>query len=105
MTFITFLTWAYSCVGLISLTAYFPQIMSLIKNPDSARGTALSSWVIWTFTSGISFFYASFVAHDIYMIWVSGVSFSGTVAVTALTLYARHKEKLPTLGGEFQTYP
>jgi len=105
MTYIDIITWAYSCVGIVSLTAYLPQIIKLIREPDSAHKIALSSWLIWTLTGGISVCYAAGVAHDPYITWVAGVGFAGTVAVTGLTLYVRLKAKLPSLGGEVQTYP
>jgi len=82
----TLITFLYLCTGIISIIAYFPTIRDLNKKIASAN---ISSYFLWTLTTGVSFLYALIIISDILLIIITGLSF--VCCMTILTLVFKLK--------------
>lgn len=95
MKIIAFLTFqnsivvAYSIIGFISLVAYLPQIMALLKSKGSAKDLSLQTWFVWSLDALVSLFYAIFVLQDLIASIVFGVDFLGALCILSLASYNR----------------
>lgn len=58
------ITILYGACGLVALLAYLPQIKILMNSEDHRKSVVLSTWLMWTITTGTSFLYAYFVIND-----------------------------------------
>ena len=64
---------AYACVGIIVAIGYLPTIKDLwIHKKKSAN---ITSYIIWTITTGIAFLYSLFILPDLLFRIVSGLNF------------------------------
>ena len=75
------LTVAYAGVGIIGIIAYWPMIKDIYFHKKSSAN--VTSYILWTITSGIAFIYSIFILPDLLFRIVSGTNF----AACALILY------------------
>jgi len=79
---------AYGLVGIVTLIAYVPTIKDLcIHKKPSAN---ITSYAIWTVTSGISFMYGLFILQDFLFKMVSGIGFGACATVLVLSLMLKN---------------
>jgi hypothetical protein len=78
------ITILYGACGLIALLAYLPQIKTLMESEEHRKSLVLSTWAMWTITSGVTFLYAYFVVSDIFF---SLVSLVGCICCLIIFLY------------------
>ena len=74
---------AYAGVGVISIVAYWPTIKDLYNKKPSAN---ITSYVLWTATTGIAFLYGLFILPDFLFRAVSGLNFGACVTVLTMSL-------------------
>lgn len=55
----------YPLVPVIGIAAYFPQIISLLKNKTCIESFTLSMWWTWAFASVLGFGYSWFALNDV----------------------------------------
>ena len=72
--------------------AYFPQIITLLKNKDGAHSTSLMTWFMWVVALGINTAYAAFVNGDRYFLLSTASSLTGTAAVFFIACYKRWQQ-------------
>ncbi len=83
------LTFAYASIGIISNIAYWPTIRDLyVYKKPSAN---LTSYLLWTATSGIAFLYGLFILKDPLFRIVSGLSFSANFLIAILSTNLKRK--------------
>lgn len=80
----------YPLVTLLSISGYLPQIWNLIRASSPNDSFALSGWVTWIATSGISLGYGIFHLKDLMFCITTGSSLVLITAVVGLVLYNRH---------------
>ena len=81
---IKLLSIAYACVGIISLLAYWPTIRDLSHHKKPSAN--ISSFSLWTITSGITLLYSIFILPDLLFRLVSGLNFFACSIVLILSL-------------------
>ena len=82
--FLQVLSVAYGSVGIVTLIAYFPTIKDLYVHKKPSAN--ITSYAIWTATSGIGFMYGLFVLQDFLFRMVSGIGFAACATVLVLSL-------------------
>lgn len=80
---------AYSIIGFISLVAYLPQILKLLRSKTSSKDVSLQTWAVWSVDAMVSLFYAIFILQDMIASIVFGVDFLGALCILGLTTYNR----------------
>jgi len=75
------LTTAYAGAGIIGAAAYWPTIKDLYYHKKSSAN--ISTYKIWTVTSGIAFSYSLLILPDLFFRIASGIGF----ALCALILF------------------
>lgn len=80
----------YPLVGLLSLIAYLPQILNLIKAQSDCSTVSLTSWMIWLLSSGLTWWYSAVAVDDFAFFAVSSIHFICISAVVALIAYNRY---------------
>lgn len=83
-TFSQLLTIAYGCVGIIGFVAYWPTIKDLHFHKKPSAN--ISSYVVWTTTTGVTFLYSIFVLSDLVFRAVSALYFFACLVVLFLRL-------------------
>lgn len=79
---------AYACVGVVQTIGYWPTLRDLYyKKKKSAN---ISSYVIWTFCSGVTFLYSLFILPDTLFRIVSGVEFASCAAILLFSIRLRN---------------
>ncbi|MFH1228130.1 MAG: hypothetical protein V1701_09545 [Planctomycetota bacterium] len=78
------LVMAYGATGIVGFIAYWPTIKDLYYHKKPSAN--ISSYVLWTATSGIAFLYAMFVLPDLLFIIVSGMNFAACALVLLLSI-------------------
>lgn len=79
----------YAVSGPLSFLAYFPQIITLLKNQDGAHSTSLLTWLMWVIALSINTLYAGLVNGDRYFLLSTASSLSGTLLVFVIAIYKR----------------
>lgn len=69
--------------------AYFPQIITLLKNKDGAHSTSLMTWFMWVVALSINTAYAACVNGDRYFLLSTASSLAGTAMVFFIACYKR----------------
>ena len=69
--------------------AYFPQIITLLKNKDGAHSTSLLTWFMWVLALSINTAYAAWVNGDRYFLLSTASSLLGTACVFVIACYKR----------------
>ncbi len=78
------LTVSYLSVGIVGAFAYWPTIKDLYKYKRPSANVV--SYLIWTFTTGITFLYSVFVLPDVFFRIVSLANFLACTIVLILRL-------------------
>jgi hypothetical protein len=78
------ITIAYGGVGIVSSIAYWPTIKDLYFHKKPSAN--VSSYIIWTATSGVTFLYSLFVLPDLLFRIVSGLNFLACATVLFLSI-------------------
>lgn len=79
---------AYASIGVISIIAYWPTIRDLYHKKPSAN---ISSYLLWTATSGVAFLYSLFILPDLLLRIVIGLNFGACALVLILSIKLRHR--------------
>ena len=83
----------YGVVGIISLMAYWPTIRDLLNKKPSAN---TESYVIWGFTTFVTFMYSIFVLPDFLFRMISGLNFLICVTIAILSVHLKRQgAKIP----------
>lgn len=83
---------SYGAVGIVSVLAYWPTIKDLYHHQKPSAN--VTSYVLWSITTGISFLYSIFIVPDTLFIVVSGCYFVGCFAILLLILHLKYKKHL-----------
>jgi hypothetical protein len=75
--------------------AYFPQIITLLRNKDGAHSTSLMTWFMWVLALSINTAYAGWVNGDRYFLLSTASSLLGTVLVFLIASYKRWRRSNP----------
>ncbi|MBI2589018.1 hypothetical protein HYW35_02340 [Candidatus Saccharibacteria bacterium] len=75
---------AYAGVGVVGLIAYWPTIKDLYHHQKPSAN--VSSYAIWTATSGTGFLYSLFILPDLLFRIVSGINFGACALVPFLSI-------------------
>ncbi|MDP1760440.1 MAG: hypothetical protein Q8L01_03295 [Candidatus Woesebacteria bacterium] len=75
---------AYGGVGIVGFIAYWPTIKDLYFHKKPSAN--ISSYVLWTATSGIAFLYSLFILPDLLFRAVSGMNFIACTIVLFLSI-------------------
>lgn len=86
------LTVAYAGVGVVSLIAYWPTIKDLYHHKKPSAN--ITSYMIWTATSGIAFLYSLFILPDFLFRFVSSVNFGSCAVVLLLSIRLKNDRKI-----------
>ena len=78
------ITIAYAGVGVVGLIAYWPTIKDLYYHQKPSAN--VTSYIIWTLTSGVAFLYSLFILPDLLFRIVSGINFGACAMVLLLSL-------------------
>ncbi|MBS3143330.1 hypothetical protein J4446_00415 [Candidatus Woesearchaeota archaeon] len=87
---LTIIAFLYASTGIIATIGYIPTIRDLIKKIASAN---IHSYVIWTFCSCITFFYALLVISDLLLEIVTGLNFASCAIILILALKLKYKKQ------------
>ncbi len=71
-TLLIILSFLYASTGIVATIGYLPTIKDLLKRKKSAN---ISSYIVWTFCSLISFLYALIIVSDLLLEIVTGLNF------------------------------
>lgn len=89
--FLNFLVFAYAATGVVATIGYFPTIRDLWHHKKMSAN--LNSYIIWTFTGGITFLYSLFILPNLLFRIVSGLSFACCAIILLLSMQLRYKSK------------
>lgn len=80
------LIFAYACVGVFAAIGYWPTIRDLYHHKKPSAN--ITSYILWTATSGIAFLYSIFILPDLLFRIVSGINFlsCGTILILSISL-------------------
>ena len=88
--FLKILTAAYACVGIISAIGYWPTIKDVYFHKKPSAN--ISTYAVWTLTSGISLLYGTFILNDFFFRFVAGVGFVCCFTVLILTINLKYRK-------------
>ena len=83
------IVFAYACTAVIATIGYIPTIKDLWL--DKKKSANISSYVIWTVSSAISFLYALFVLPDLLFQIVSGLGFLSCAIILGLSVILKNR--------------
>lgn len=75
--------------------AYWPQIVSIHRDPDRAIAVSLSTWIIFTAANVATVIYALMALEALVVAAVFGVNAVGCAAIVMFTAYKRFRHRLP----------
>jgi uncharacterized protein with PQ loop repeat len=74
----------------ISIASYLPQLVKLVKDKTDSASVSIGSWMIWVYTSAISFIYALFENGDLLFMLSSGLAVFFCALVLGILAFNRH---------------
>ena len=80
---------AYGVTAVVDIVAYWPTIKDLYYHKKASAN--ISSFLLWTITTGIAFLYSIFILSDILLRVVSGMIFFSNALVLILSLSLRNR--------------
>jgi len=86
---------AYASVGILNAIAYWPTIKDLYYHKKPSAN--ISSYVLWTMTTGISSLYGAFILQDPLFRVVAGAGFVSCLTVLILSLNLKYKERIKNI--------
>lgn len=89
MSLVSFLPYIYSVMGLIMISAYIPQIRTLLKGRGDCRDLSLTTWWIWTVGSVVNSAYGWWVLADFRYTFFCVVTLILCAVITGLIHYRR----------------
>lgn len=75
---------AYASVAVIEIIAYWPTIRDLHHHKKQSAN--ITSFALWTFTTGIAFLYSLFILPDFLFRLVSGLNFGACFVILILAI-------------------
>ncbi len=81
---------AYASTAVIATIGYIPTITDLWLHKKKSAN--ISSYVIWTVSSGISFLYALFILPDVLFQIVSGLGFLSCLFILVLSVILKYRK-------------
>lgn len=81
---------AYASVAVVATIGYIPTIKDLWLHKKMSAN--ISSYVIWTACSGISFLYALFILPDLLFRIVSGLNFASCALILLLSVALKYRK-------------
>ncbi|MBS3073431.1 hypothetical protein J4465_01385 [Candidatus Pacearchaeota archaeon] len=78
------LIFAYASVGIIATIGYIPTIKDLWFHKKMSAN--ISSYIIWTFCSAITFLYALLIISDLLLEIVTGLNFACCAIILILSI-------------------
>jgi len=84
------LTGAYASVGIIATIGYAPTIKDLFHKKMSAN---ITSYIAWTFCSGITFVYSITMFSDLLLKIVTGLNFACCAIILGLALIIKNTKR------------
>lgn len=88
--FINIITFFYGISGIISFIAYFPTIKDLLNEKASSN---ISTYFIWTFTTGIASLYGLLVLNNLMFNIVINLQFLACLIVLLLSIRLKINKK------------
>lgn len=87
----------YSMVGVIIAAAYLPQAMKLAKNTSACYDVSVVSWILWAYTSSITFLYTLYrlETFDLMLVSINAINMVCISTIVCITLYKRWKYRTP----------
>jgi hypothetical protein len=82
---------SYASVGIISTIAYWPTIRDLYHHKKLSAN--ITSYLLWTMTSGVAFLYSLFILDDVFVRIVSGLGFGCCALVLFLSINLKYRYK------------
>ena len=83
------IVFAYACTAVVATIGYIPTIKDLwLYKKKSAN---ITSYVIWTASSAISFLYALFILPDLLFQIVSGLGFLSCAIILGLSVILKYR--------------
>ncbi len=86
---LTIIVLLYASTVIIATIGYFPTIKDLINKRASAN---IHSYVIWTFSSCVTFLYALLVISDLLLEIITGINFASCVIILILVLKLKYQK-------------
>lgn len=87
--FLQILTVAYGATGIVGLIGYLPTIRDLYVHKKQSAN--ISSYFLWTVTSGIGFLYGLFILNDNLFRFIYGIHVFSCLTVLILSLILKNK--------------
>ncbi|MEK6809301.1 MAG: hypothetical protein AABY40_01375 [Nanoarchaeota archaeon] len=81
---------AYASAGVVSTIGYIPTIKDLWHHKKMSAN--ISSYVIWTVSSGVTVLYSWFILPDLLFQIVSGLSFVSCALILLLGIILKYKK-------------
>lgn len=85
------ISFLYSISIIITITAYLPQIITLLRARSRCEDISLLTWFAWTLATIISLLYAIYEIYDLKLIIASSAYMTLNITIIAITLYKRKK--------------
>lgn len=79
---------AYASAGVIETIAYWPTIKDLYHHKKPSAN--ITSYVLWTVTTGIAFLYSIFILPDLLFRIVSGLNFGACALIILLSINLKY---------------
>lgn len=83
----------YSCVIVITLVGYMPQIARLIATKTDCADISISTWSMWKVASLISLAYGHYELSDLKFCATAGINAVCIATIISITLWKRNQFK------------
>jgi hypothetical protein len=80
----------YALVPVLSIMAYTPQILTLVRSPGPANDICLRSWLIWAISGLVTLGYGAYCLHDRAFCVVTVLSLLPMLMILGIVIYKRH---------------
>lgn len=80
----------YSCVPVVTIVAYTPQILTLLRAPGPSNDICLRSWLLWAIAGCVTLGYGVFCLHDRTFCIVTALNLLPMLMILGIVLYNRH---------------
>jgi hypothetical protein len=79
----------YAFVPVLSIMAYTPQILTLMRSPGPAKDICLRSWLIWAISGLVTLGYGAYCLHDRAFCVVTLLSLLPMLMILGIVIYKR----------------
>lgn len=87
--FMDVITMLYSVTGLITLSAFIPQLVALLKDKTASVSLNLSTWGLFSTSSMITLMYACSHNGDTHFIVCSAIGAAGNASILFTAIFRR----------------